>query len=174
MGKLYRRYMTAEAKAALIGAKCANCGSTEDLVYHHIVPISLGGTDNMENMVCLCGTCHDLIHYGIRGEISHSYAARVGIKKAQAQGVHFGRKPADYERIMRLIAEHSTQFNADSQMTEAEIMAEAGVKLTAYCKAKRMLIDAIKSGSWGYDWQKPEQIRHRPRYAHEILKHREV
>jgi len=29
---------------------------------HHIVPVSLGGTDEIENLVLLCPNCHTLVH----------------------------------------------------------------------------------------------------------------
>ncbi len=41
-----------------IGVLCCNCGSKEELEYHHVVPISLGGKDVNSNIVCLCYPCH--------------------------------------------------------------------------------------------------------------------
>jgi C4-type Zn-finger protein len=38
--------------------KCENCGSTEKLDSHHKLPIALGGTDDIENGICLCEKCH--------------------------------------------------------------------------------------------------------------------
>ena len=46
-----------------IGLQCCNCGSIEDLQYHHIVPIALGGIDVNSNMCCLCYKCHFKIHH---------------------------------------------------------------------------------------------------------------
>lgn len=40
---------------------CANCGSTERLEWHHMIPAALGGTAEPENMVCLCKECHDAV-----------------------------------------------------------------------------------------------------------------
>ena len=37
---------------------CANCGSTERLEWHHMIPVALGGTAEPENMICLCHECH--------------------------------------------------------------------------------------------------------------------
>ena len=37
---------------------CANCGSTEKLEWHHMIPAFLGGTAETENMICLCHDCH--------------------------------------------------------------------------------------------------------------------
>lgn len=38
--------------------RCANCGSTERLEWHHMIPVALGGTAEPENMICLCHECH--------------------------------------------------------------------------------------------------------------------
>jgi HNH endonuclease len=40
------------------GAKCAYCGSREDLVAHHKVPRRLGGQDLLENLEPVCRSCH--------------------------------------------------------------------------------------------------------------------
>lgn len=64
---------------------CVNCGSTEKLSFHHIVPLSLGGTNNISNIVRLCPTCHDKAHIGY-GDIK-----KIGIFKAM-QRDNMGRK----------------------------------------------------------------------------------
>lgn len=40
------------------GAKCAVCGSTEDLDLHHMKARRIGGTDVKENLQLLCRHCH--------------------------------------------------------------------------------------------------------------------
>lgn len=47
-----------------LGSKCVCCGSTNNIEYHHIVPISLGGRNNLENIVPLCVSCHKAAHFG--------------------------------------------------------------------------------------------------------------
>lgn len=37
---------------------CAICGSTEQLHFHHMIPVDMGGTTSPENMVNLCSKCH--------------------------------------------------------------------------------------------------------------------
>jgi len=46
------------------GNRCYACGFSihSILVVHHCVPISLGGTDEIENLVLVCPNCHTLIH----------------------------------------------------------------------------------------------------------------
>lgn len=46
------------------GRICYNCGSKEDIEYHHIVPLFLGGNDVESNIVPLCHKCHKAAHCG--------------------------------------------------------------------------------------------------------------
>ena len=41
--------------------RCKRCGSTVELQQHHIVPKSLGGTDQ-DGRITLCKKCHDILH----------------------------------------------------------------------------------------------------------------
>lgn len=45
-----------------LGCICANCGSTEMVEYHHIVPLAFGGTNNLSNIAPLCYACHKAAH----------------------------------------------------------------------------------------------------------------
>lgn len=61
--KKSRKTIPAEWKE-ILGHKCANCGSEEDIEYHHIVPLCVGGTDRITNIVALCHACHAAAHNG--------------------------------------------------------------------------------------------------------------
>lgn len=37
--------------------------------FHHILPVFLGGPDNVDNAVCLCVKCHKLVHLHARGQL---------------------------------------------------------------------------------------------------------
>lgn len=84
-----RRKLTPDEKMA-IGTKCCNCGSTEELEYHHIIPLSLGGNDVLSNYCCLCYACHSLLHFGDKKKISHSQLTKNGIKVAKKNGKQIG------------------------------------------------------------------------------------
>lgn len=56
-----KRVSNGEYKRVL-GCECVNCGSTEMIEYHHIVPICQGGTNKMSNIVPVCNRCHKAIH----------------------------------------------------------------------------------------------------------------
>ena len=47
-----------------VGNICVNCGSTDGIEYHHIVPLFVGGQENETNIVPLCHRCHKAAHYG--------------------------------------------------------------------------------------------------------------
>lgn len=38
--------------------RCGKCGGTENLEWHHMIPLSFGGEADDGNMVCLCKECH--------------------------------------------------------------------------------------------------------------------
>lgn len=43
--------------------KCAICSkNTEHLEFHHIIPKSRGGSDDVSNLIRLCSECHGLAH----------------------------------------------------------------------------------------------------------------
>lgn len=57
-----KRYVEETRNA--VGDTCANCGSKENIEYHHIVPLFLGGRDVQSNIVPLCYKCHKAAHHG--------------------------------------------------------------------------------------------------------------
>lgn len=154
--------------------KCAFCGTTKDLECAHFNPRH---DATFENIIVCCSRCH--MKYMHDEEVVHRHAdmVRNGIKEAKERGVHFGKKPADYENVMKLIAKYSTQFNdvydVDYELkTEHEIMKMAGVKDVCYSKCKRMLFEAMTADVWPYSWEKPVQVRNRPLYDSFIRKMR--
>ena len=74
-----------------IGLKCCNCGNNNNLEYHHIVPISLGGLDDISIICCLCSNCHHLIHNGSKDNINQAVLIKQGMKAAKEKGTIIGR-----------------------------------------------------------------------------------
>ena len=74
-----------------IGLVCCNCGNEQDLEYHHIIPLSLGGQNKLSNLCCLCNNCHSLLHFGENKNISHSEATKQGLQRAKERGTQLGR-----------------------------------------------------------------------------------
>ena len=69
---------------------CINCDSVNDLHLHHIVPLAIGGTNKLSNVVVLCNECHGKIH-GV-DMVKHRKLQREGIERAKEQGKYKGRK----------------------------------------------------------------------------------
>ena len=44
--------------------ECHVCGCTDEskLMYHHIVPLALGGNNDLRNIIVLCAECHSKTH----------------------------------------------------------------------------------------------------------------
>lgn len=40
------------------GKECLRCGSASNLEVHHIIPVSRGGSDEIDNLATLCSECH--------------------------------------------------------------------------------------------------------------------
>lgn len=85
------------------GAVCCNCYSYEgnNIIFHHIVPVSLGGTNNLTNIVPICERCHNLIHhqYHSDGQYTHSDLIKAGMQRAKENGKTIGRKTLTIEMI---------------------------------------------------------------------------
>ena len=64
--------------AMMLGSTCSNCGSTDDVEYHHVVPLHLGGTNRWTNIVPLCNRCHKAAHRGrhISAYVNHTGSGR--------------------------------------------------------------------------------------------------
>lgn len=42
--------------------RCTECGESQNLEVHHVVPRRLGGPDEPSNLVTLCSACHFRLH----------------------------------------------------------------------------------------------------------------
>lgn len=60
---------------------CFDCNSTTNIVYHHVVPTSLGG----KNTIPLCQLCHDKVHGLQPRNISMSSLIKNGMQKWKHQ-----------------------------------------------------------------------------------------
>ncbi|MNC15660.1 HNH endonuclease [compost metagenome] len=71
------------------GYTCCDCGTKEDLEIHHILPISQGGKNIIENLKTVCCSCHDSnyndVHYpkdkGVIIPFKEREKSRYGIDK---------------------------------------------------------------------------------------------
>lgn len=50
------------------GSKCELCGEDDkkELQLHHIIPISIYGCNRLDNLMCVCKSCHRRLHKAYR------------------------------------------------------------------------------------------------------------
>ena len=127
-----------------VGDKCCSCGSSDNIEYHHVVPLSLGGQDVITNIYPVCSSCHSLIHFGHAGNIAHAEATRMGMLAACERGVKLGRKPGTKVvtkksiRAKKIIINESMDFLGNK--TDSEVLAIIGdISRNSYYKYKKEL-----------------------------------
>ena len=42
--------------------RCAVCDRNDILEFHHLIPLSEGGSDDYDNIILLCASCHATVH----------------------------------------------------------------------------------------------------------------
>lgn len=67
--------------------ECFECGFTDEIHQHHVVPKVKGGTKTIP----LCSTCHSLVHG--RNMLDHGNLVSEGLRRAKKQGILPGSKP---------------------------------------------------------------------------------
>ena len=95
-----------EFEKSLIGRVYCNCVSEEDLQYHHIIPLSLGGKDVNSNMCCLCYKCHYKPHHNGKDSKVANYGELIKNGKARAkqkEGFTEGRPPKKSKKQIMII-----------------------------------------------------------------------
>lgn len=69
----------------VLKGECFECGSFEDIQYHHIVPSTMGGTKTIP----LCIICHGKVHG--KDFLKLKELQKIGIKRAKENGIFIGR-----------------------------------------------------------------------------------
>lgn len=109
-----------EAKKFLFH-KCVNCGSEKDIMFHHIVPLALGGNDIVSNIVPLCTDCHYLIHHekNRKSNLTHSELIKQGIAKSGNKG---GRKIGTLDKLTDELKADINLYLTDKNITQNSLM----------------------------------------------------
>lgn len=69
------------------GDRCRQCGSTQGLEVHHIVPIAQGGDRfALSNLITLCGSCHHDSHPGERATRKSAHHTRHPVNRENHPG----------------------------------------------------------------------------------------
>ena len=102
MSKNRNNQFSLDILIALKGNKCVNCGIEKNIIFHHIVPLALGGKDILSNIVPLCDNCHFLLHHGVnkKGDINHSFLIKEGLNKTRKNGTILGRPSLTKQTIL--------------------------------------------------------------------------
>ena len=61
VGERNRRVIPQDVKIAVSardGGRCRKCGSTQQLHFDHVIPVSRGGVNSVANIQLLCGACN--------------------------------------------------------------------------------------------------------------------
>jgi HNH endonuclease len=61
VGERHRRVIPQAVKIAVSardGGRCRKCGSTQQLHFDHVIPVSRGGANTVANIQLLCGPCN--------------------------------------------------------------------------------------------------------------------
>jgi len=92
---------------------CINCGSAEKIEFHHIVPLGMGGTNALTNIVPLCAACH-LYAAG------KNYHKKPGVKHGRSK-----KKPPDgYQEAL------ADYFN--QRIGKTELMRRLGISYPTF------------------------------------------
>ena len=64
----------------MIHDHCVACGQSGNLNQHHLVPRSIGGSDDDSNLITLCGSCHAKAHQ-VKADWRHSELTTKALKE---------------------------------------------------------------------------------------------
>jgi hypothetical protein len=114
---------------------CFECGSTDNIEHHHVVPKVLGGTKT----VPLCIKCHSLVHQ--KDFTKFRKLAKKGIEKARARGVKFGRTKGSKESTEKFLSKEKNQQvkqMLEEGYTWVEIKEETGCSNGTISKVSKL------------------------------------
>ena len=111
---------------------CVQCGATENLHHHHVIPKVKGGSDVQDNFITLCEKHHESIH-NIQQCDNFFELGRIGRENARRNGVKFGCKPKYehlYPQIIKMYCEEwkGTQTIANELSTPDKKLSRSGVQ----------------------------------------------
>ena len=75
---------------------CVACGQSENLNHHHLVPRSIGGSDDDSNLITLCGSCHAKAHQ-VKADWRHSELTSKALQAKKARNESTGYVAYGYQ-----------------------------------------------------------------------------
>lgn len=97
--------------------KCVYCGSIEGLEYHHILPRSMGGTDESFNLVRVCNNHHAILH-GLTSRGNISTLIKAGLEKTKLTGTVLGPPLKIFPHVLKLLCERKSEGATYDQLAE--------------------------------------------------------
>ena len=124
--------------------KCARCRkeiTIKQLTLHHIIKRSMGGTNDIENIIGLCGRCHNIIEPLDldRDDITNYHKRRKKKNKSTDNDWHlwvYGGY-SKYNNTEEYPKEETTQYNDDTEQTEYKYPAEIILQESYIIKERR-------------------------------------
>lgn len=115
---------------------CFECGSNQDIHYHHIVPEIKGGTKTIP----LCVICHGKVHN--TDFLKLKELLRIGMEKAKARGVYFGRplntKESDDDFMLKEKSQKILQLLSEENSSIRKTAKAVGCSINLVIKVKRL------------------------------------
>jgi len=99
--ELRERLYTPPAVKKRDGYKCRLCFAGEEAILeaHHLTPKSLGGKNNINNLITVCKSCHFFLHCNpkmiMAQKEKHIFDTKKGLSKARLKGKQIGRPSID-------------------------------------------------------------------------------
>ena len=127
----------------LKGTTCINCSKNvqDNIIFHHVIPLTIGGTNKDSNIVPLCEDCHNKLHNITKKDnsLSHSDLIKVGIEKAKKQGIHTGRKLLTKDDIPNIFKEKYYPMIKKREITITQASKEIPLSRTSIYKYIKIL-----------------------------------
>lgn len=131
--------------------QCAACGSPDNLQYHHLIPRSLGGSDDETNLITLCGGCHAKAHDSKARRWGHKELTTQGLAAAKARGVVLGNR-TNLEDAGRKGQETNARFAAafaEKVRPAMKPMLDAGLSYREIARRlNAMGVQTARGGVW--------------------------
>lgn len=72
------------------GHKCVRCGSIEQIEVHHKIPLKDGGTNDIDNLIPICRSCHQNVHNRKFDASYHKISKYYGFKVSKDKKAKIG------------------------------------------------------------------------------------
>jgi hypothetical protein len=134
-----------------VPGKCNFCDETEGLEWHHIIPRSLGGSDDDFNMLLVCNIHHAILH-GMTSRGNIRELTKRGLERAKARGVRLGASKdviAKASKIGTTVQREAAREFAFSLRPIVEEMQERGLTLRGIAdELNARGVDTARGGNW--------------------------